>query len=257
MAEPTKADLQAKIDRLNATPKTIYEAMTAVARDLGPVMKERIDAGGHSYQAFSIDTVFDAIRPLFARHGIVMVPQEPGITYVERDRVNQQGKVYGVTVDARVRAEYVFYGPDGSSIRAGFATEARDTGDKATIQALQQCVKYVLVQSFQIAAGDPTAETPPENAIPADASPDEQVKQYVTDAKRHVAKLMEGDVEEAAKAWPVVLEKAGIDEIRTLDDRVTVMVAADELYTEGTSQKGPAFPAADDDAIDKETGTDG
>ncbi len=249
MAEPTKADLQTEIDRLNAAPKTIYEAMTAVARDLGPVMKERIDAGGHSYQAFSIDTVFDAIRPLFARHGVVMVPQEPGITYVERDRVNQQGKVYGVTVDARARAEYVFYGPDGSNIRAGFATEARDTGDKATIQALQQCVKYVLVQSFQIAAGDPTAETPPETVVSvrAQLGPEEQAKQYVTDAKRRVTQLMslsatplrtrEENVEEAKKAWPVVLEKAGIDEITTEGDRDKVIAAADTLYTSDTTDE--------------------
>lgn len=235
MAEPTKADLQTEIDRLNAAPKTIYEAMTAVARDLGPVMKERIEfvrqGKKDSYQAFSIDTVFDAIRPLFAKHGIVMVPQEPGVTYMERDRVNDQGKVYGITVDARVRAEYVFYGPDGSSIRAGFATEARDTGDKATIQALQQCVKYVLVQSFQIAAGDPTAEMPPDQRMLNQRSSVEQAKQYVTEAKQWITSLMKDDIDEARKAWPVVLEKAGVDEIVTLGDRNKVIAAADALYT--------------------------
>lgn len=250
MAEPTKADLQAVINELRAQPMSVVQAMTAVARELGPVMKERIDAGrGGSYQAFSIDTVFDALRPLFAKHGVVMVPQEPGVSYVDRDRTNDQGKVYGVSVDARVRAEYVFYGPDGSSIRAGFATEARDTGDKATIQALQQCVKYVLVQTFLIAAGDPTAETPPEAvAAPEKLSPEEQIKQYDTDAKRHVTKLMEGDIEEAKKAWEIVLEKADVGEIISAAHRDRVIAAADEMFQDGT--------AADTDAVDSETGID-
>ncbi len=249
MAEPTKADLQAEIDRLNAAPKTIFEAMTAVARDLGPVMKERIDAGrGGSYMAFSIDTVFDAIRPLFARHGVVMVPQEPGITYVERPRVNAKGEVYGVTVDARARAEYIFYGPDGSSIRGGFGAESRDPGDKSGIQVLQQCIKYTLIQTFQIAAGDPTAETPPEDTIPAetppedtipaDVSPEERVRILTLGAQHHVTQLVGGDKDEAKKAWPIVLEKAGITEITSEQDRDKVIAASDALSPSSPSEDG-------------------
>lgn len=204
----------------------IYQALGAIQRDLGPVLKTRIDAGrNRSYQAFSVDDVYRALHPLFAEHGVILAPQVPDVEYVERDRINDSGVTYGVAIDARVTGRYILYAEDGTSIEIGFRTEARDTGDKATIQASQQALKYALIQMFLIAAGDPSAEPPPEPAGKPTA------EQWLNKAKTYVYGLAGKDKDEAEQAWPLVLEKAKLEGVVSEKDYDKVVFAADRLLT--------------------------
>lgn len=206
---------------------SIYEALNHVANGLGPILKRRIDAGrGGSYQAFSVDDVYKALHPLFAEHGVIVAPQAPVVEYVERDRTDRDGKTYGVTIDARVSGRWLLYGLDGTSLEVGFTAEARDTGDKATIQASQQAFKYALVQMFLVAAGDPDPETPPEPATPAKSK-----LSYLNAAKQHVLELVDGDKPEAALAWPLILESAKVDKVTTKKEYEAVLRAANDMFT--------------------------
>jgi hypothetical protein len=203
---------------------SIYASLAAVQRDLGPILKTRVDAGrGGSYQAFSVDDVYRALHPLFAEHGVILAPQAPVVEYVERDR---QGG--GVMIDARVTARYLLYGVDGSSIEIGFQAEARDTGDKATIQASQQALKYALVQMFLVAAGDPSAEEVPEAATPKRKT----AKDYENAAKVAVLELAGDDRGEAAAAWPLLLEKAGVEKVGTKKAYEAVVRAGNDMFKE-------------------------
>ena len=216
---------------------SIYEALGNIQRDLGPILKTRIDAGrGGSYQAFSVDDVYKALHPVFAEHGVILAPQAPVVEYVERDRTDQQGRTFGVTIDARVTGRYLLYGPDGSNIEVGFQAEARDTGDKATIQASQQALKYALVQMFLVAAGDPNPETPPEPATKARKTG----KDYENAAKQHVLELVGGDKVEAAAAWPLVLEAAHVEKVSTKKEYERVVDAANHTLGMENSDVDPS-----------------
>jgi hypothetical protein len=214
----------------------IAMAIATIAGQLN-VEKETVSAGtGGTYQAFTMDRVYEAVRPLLADAGIAIFPRPPDVTYVEHAR---QGG--GVQTTARYKGSWMLvHGPTGDEVLIGFEASARDTGDKAPIQAGQQALKYALVQLFQISAGDPEAEQPPEEAIdPAEAQQieDENQERLENAARKHVWEYMAGEKvdgdqqkAEAEAAWPLVLEAAGVTDIATEKDRDAVTAAADRLY---------------------------
>ncbi len=145
---------------------TVIERLNAVARDLGPIPKRRIDIGKgfNAFNAFLVDDVYAHVGPLFAKHGIVVVPQFRSAEYsaVESAR-GTKGTVAHVVID------YEFHGVDGSSVTMTFAAEGIDYQDKATNKAAQQALKYGIIQLLQIATGevDPDAAELPETSIEA------------------------------------------------------------------------------------------
>lgn len=51
------------------TPLTIFEAMTAIVKDLGPVAKDKRNTE-QNYQFRGIDAAMDALNPLLAKYGV-------------------------------------------------------------------------------------------------------------------------------------------------------------------------------------------
>ena len=214
----------------------IAAAIAEIAGQLN-VEKEQISAGtGGTYKAFTMDKVYEAVRPLLAAAGIAIFPRPPHVEYVEHAR---QGG--GVQTTARYNGSWMLvHGPTGDEVLIGFEASARDTGDKAPIQAGQQALKYALVQLFQLSAGDPEAETPPEEALDPEAvaaQAEDDQRRLENAARLHVFNYMAGEKvtedeqrAEGQAAWPLVLEAAGVKEVATEADRDAVIAAADKLY---------------------------
>ena len=234
----------------DAKPKNgLAAAIADIAAELGTVVKERIDAGrGGSYNAFTVDKVYEAVRPMMAARGIAVYPQRPSVTYVEH--VRDGG---GVLTTAQYSGSWLLvHALSGDEQLIGFQADARDTGDKAPIQAAQQAFKYALVQLFQIGAGDPEAENSPERAV-GDGVVEDQLTNM---AKEYVYGLQDPELDDddrkaAAKAaWPDIMEKAGVSVIRGIIDRDKVTAAADVLYADAPGKLVPSTTDPDRAIVD-------
>ena len=237
--------------KTNPVPPPNPEAASPVAAAIAEIAgqlnveKERISAGtGGTYQAFTMDKVYEAVRPLLAAAGIAIFPRPPHVEYVEHARSGG-----GVQTTARYNGSWMLvHAASGDEVLIGFEASARDTGDKAPIQAGQQALKYAFVQMFQLSAGDPEAEARPEEAL--DPNVAAEIEQENRDrlenaARKFVYDLMAGEkvtekkqVEEAEAAWPLVLEAASVDEITDMVTRDEVIAAATRLYGPDEGEAG-------------------
>ncbi|MCU5775073.1 ERF family protein [Erwiniaceae bacterium BAC15a-03b] len=136
----------------------VYEAISNVARDMAEkgISKDRKNVQ-QGFQFRGIDQVYNALAPMLAKHGLVILPRITERTVTER--VTQKG---GVLFYVVVKAEFDFVATeDGSKHTVVTYGEAMDSGDKATNKAMSIAYKYAAFQAFCI----PTEET----AIDADS----------------------------------------------------------------------------------------
>ncbi len=235
----------------NPPASPVAAAIAEIAGELGTVVKEQISAGtGGTYKAFTVDKIYEAVRPMLAVRGVAVFPRPPHVEYIEH--VNDRGTV---VTTARYNGSWMLvHAESGDEVLIGFEASARDNGDKAPIQAGQQAFKYAIVQMLQLGAGDPEAESRPEEAI--DPKVAAEVEQENRDrlenaARKVVYDFMAGEKvtkkkqkAEAEAAWPLVLEAAAILEIATEADRDTVIAAATRLY--GPDEAGEQEKLADE-----------
>lgn len=100
-----------------------------------------------------IEDIYNAISPLMAEHGIIVVPKV--LNKQESDYPDGLGKVAHRVI---VTVQYTFVCvEDGSTFEAVTLGEAIDNGDKATIKALSLAQKSLFIQTFAI----PTHDAPP------------------------------------------------------------------------------------------------
>jgi hypothetical protein len=108
------------------------------------------------YKFRGIDEVYNVIAPLFAQHGLLMIPRITERIVTERISGNNKA-LFVVTV----KAEYDFVAvADGSSHSVGpFYGEAMDSGDKATNKAMSAAHKYAIFETFCVPVqGSPDAD---------------------------------------------------------------------------------------------------
>ncbi|MBD8241330.1 ERF family protein [Pantoea agglomerans] len=136
----------------------VYKAISAVAREMAEqgISKDRENRQqGFSFRG--IDQVYNALAPMLAKHGLVILPRITERTVTERTT-----KSGGVLFYVVVKAEFDFVATeDGSKHTVTTYGEAMDSGDKATNKAMSIAYKYAAFQAFCI----PTEQT----AIDADA----------------------------------------------------------------------------------------
>lgn len=137
---------------------SVYKAISAVAKDMSEVGISKDRENRQQGFAFrGIDQVYNALAPMLAKHGLVILPRITERTVTER--VTQKG---GVLFYVVVKAEFDFVATeDGSKHTVVTYGEAMDSGDKATNKAMSIAYKYAAFQTFCI----PTEQT----AIDADA----------------------------------------------------------------------------------------
>jgi hypothetical protein len=128
-------------------PMNVYECIAAVSGELAQtgISKDRNNQQ-QGYKFRGIDDVYNALAPLLAKHGLVIVPRILTRTVVER--VTQKG---GVLFNVTVEAEFDFVSArDGSKTTARSFGEAMDSADKATNKAMSAAYKYTAFQTFCI-----------------------------------------------------------------------------------------------------------
>lgn len=158
---------------------SVYKAISAVAKEMAEqgISKDRENRQqGFSFRG--IDQVYNALAPMLAKHGLVILPR-----ITERAVTERATKNGGVLFYVVVKAEFDFVATeDGSKHTVITYGEAMDSGDKATNKAMSIAYKYAAFQAFCI----PTEQT----AIDADAevhhvaarSPDEILADFTAQA---------------------------------------------------------------------------
>jgi len=145
------------------TPTTsaplIYSKIAAIIADLGAIEKSKNNKEqGFKYRG--IDDVYNAIHPLFAKHGVFTAPDI--LERVQNEHLTKSGAAWKHVV---IKVRYTYYAADGSSVESVIYGEGLDNGDKATNKALAVAHKYSLLQMFCVATDDmddPDARTAPE-----------------------------------------------------------------------------------------------
>ena len=135
----------------------VYELISLVAADLVKegIAKSQRNTQGTGYMYRGIDDVFNAVGPILAKHGLVILPRCLERLAIERT-TNKGGAIFSVTV----KAEFDFVSSkDNSSHTVTMYGEAMDVSDKATNKAMSAAYKYAIFQTFCIpTAGDNDAD---------------------------------------------------------------------------------------------------
>ena len=145
----------------------VFECIAAVSAELAQtgISKDRNNQQ-QGYKFRGIDDVYNALAPLLAKHGLVIIPRI--LSRVVAERVTQKG---GTLFNVTVEAEFDFVSAkDGSKVTARSFGEAMDSADKATNKAMSAAYKYTAFQTFCIPTeGDNDADaTTHEPTRPAD-----------------------------------------------------------------------------------------
>ena len=139
----------------------IFEAINKVIADCPVIGKnQRNQQQGFMYRG--VDMVMNTFQPLFAKHGIFVVPEVLDSHREERQTARGGNLIYSV-----LKVRYTFYAADGSSVSAVVQGEGMDSADKSSNKAMSVAFKYALFQVFCIPTEemeDPDAETPPASA---------------------------------------------------------------------------------------------
>lgn len=134
------------IDAPERAAENVIEAITRVIRDLPGISKTGMASaqqGGYAYRG--IEQITQAAAPLFAKHGIVFVPQ---VKNVEVRELTVNNKPWTDTI---LTVDYKICGPAGTMMIATVVGIGRDNSDKGANKALTQAFKYALIQTLCIA----------------------------------------------------------------------------------------------------------
>lgn len=125
----------------------VYQAINAVQKDLAAsgIGKNQVNTFD-KYKFRGIDDVYNALAPLLAKHGLLIMPRIISRDVVERES-QKGGALFYVTVDA----EFDFIAAeDGSKHTVKVFGEAMDRGDKGTNKAMSAAYKYAMFEAFCI-----------------------------------------------------------------------------------------------------------
>lgn len=149
---------------------SVYKAISAVAKEMAEkgISKDRKNQQ-QGFQFRGIDQVYNALAPVLAKHGLVILPRITERTVTER--TTQKG---GVLFYVVVKAEFDFVATeDGSIHTVSTYGEAMDSGDKATNKAMSIAYKYAAFQAFCIPTEETAADPDAHIHHPAPRHPDE------------------------------------------------------------------------------------
>lgn len=151
---------------MSAVPN-VYACIANVSAEIAKtgIAKERQNVA-QNFKFRGIDDVYNALAPLIAKHGLVIIPRILNRTVVER--VTQKG---GVLFNVTVEAEFDFVSAaDGSKVTARSFGEAMDSADKGTNKAMSAAYKYTAFQTFCIpTVGDNDADASAPEPVKATA----------------------------------------------------------------------------------------
>ncbi len=126
----------------------IYEAMAEVMKDVDAIKKGQQNKS-QGFKFRGIDDVYNAVHPIFAKHGVFTVPTVLSERTEERQTRNGGNLIYRI-----LTMKYTFYASDGSSVEAVVIGEGMDSGDKGANKGMAIAHKYALLQTLCIPTED-------------------------------------------------------------------------------------------------------
>jgi len=179
----------------------IYHAINAVQKALSEtgITKGRKNQQ-QGYQFRGIDDVFNALSPLLAAHGLLVLPR-----MLSRQCEERATKSGGTLFYTTVEAEFDFVAvEDGSKHIVKTYGEAMDSADKSTNKAMSAAYKYAAFLAFAI---------PTEGDNDADAHTHEVAPRKATTARPAAKPEPEQDMSPKARALRIVSGVAGGDAV--------------------------------------------
>lgn len=142
----------------------VYQCIAAVAAEIaheGISKNRKNQQQGYNFRG--IDDVYNALAPVIAKHGLVILPR-----CLERQVTERPNKSGGVIFSVTVDAEFDFVSShDGSKHTVKTYGEAMDSADKATNKAMSAAYKYAAFQTFCIPTeGDNDADATSHDVRP-------------------------------------------------------------------------------------------
>lgn len=137
----------------------IHEAMSEIIKEATSIGKDSINKmQGFNYRG--IDAVMNHLHPVFAKHGVVIMPE-----VLEDKSEERETKAGGTLIYRILKIKFHFVAEDGSEITATMMGEGMDSGDKAITKAHAVALKYVLTQALLLPYDevDPDGDTPPDS----------------------------------------------------------------------------------------------
>ena len=150
----------------------IYQRMIDVMHDIEAIEKNKINSL-QGYKFRGIDDMYNAIHPLFKKHGVFLLSEVLAETRTERQTKNG-GVVFYVVLDVR----FSFCAADGSRVFSITKGEAMDSGDKGTNKAMSTALKYTLMQTFLIPTEELQSYNTENETIEIKAESKEEKKLY-------------------------------------------------------------------------------
>lgn len=153
----------------NECTMKVYECMRAVSADMardGVSKSRKNEQQGYKFRG--IEEVQNALAPVLARHGLLILPR-----FTDRVVVERMTKSGGVAFYVTVTGEFDFVAAeDGSKHTVRTYGEAQDSGDKATNKAMSAAYKYAAFEAFCIPTegdndADATTAEPVQPTAPA------------------------------------------------------------------------------------------
>lgn len=238
--------------------KTVQQLIALVSAEVAAegISKDRQNPQ-QGYRFRGIDDVYNALAPILAKAGLIIVPRFMKRDVTERES-SKGGKLFYVTVEAEFDFVSSF---DNSTLTARTFGEAMDSGDKATNKAMSAAYKYACFQIFCIPTeGENDSEnethrvesrqtTPPPAAVlqhpsskpPAVVAPSAHTSTVrptgqvlIKDVK--LAKQSKPDASRAWKLWAILFES----KVRASDGE---MVGTAYTFTDSLAEAAENFKA--------------
>jgi len=156
--------------------KMIYKALIECMRGIGSIGKDKMNSGQH-YKFRGIDDVYNAANPVFAKNGVLCLPEV--LTVQQTERKSAKG---GLLIYTTMRVKHTFIAEDGSSVECVTAGEAMDSGDKSSNKAMSAALKYAIFETLMIPTEEKldteydspqlVAKAPPKAAVKPDVDMD-------------------------------------------------------------------------------------
>jgi hypothetical protein len=147
--------------------------VTGIATALANIMAEAGAIGKDSrntQQNFNfrgIDAVMNHLHPIFAKHGVVILPE----VLVDKTE-ERETKSGGHLIYRMLRVQYGFMARDGSRVYTTVQGEGMDSGDKASNKAMAVALKYALTQMLLLPYDEVDQDaTTPEPSRPKQTAP--------------------------------------------------------------------------------------
>lgn len=132
---------------------TVHQALRDVMKNVGAIAKtDRNQSQGFNFRG--IDSVVNAVAPALQKAGVIVTPEVLDYKY-ETVEIGRNRTAMG---HVKLQVAYTFYGPEGDFIVTVVASEAMDSGDKASAKAMSVAFRTALLQTLCL----PTDEIDPD-----------------------------------------------------------------------------------------------